>query len=233
MLLTSGRETHKAGDVIFKEGSHGSAVYVLSSGKVEISKIVQGKKIVFGIFGPGDMFGEMSYLDPAPRSATVTALEDTVLELLDKDFLDKEFNQISSDFREIIRGIVRKLRRSSESVVPPSRRTEARARARARISISFKNVKDFLTTYSSNIGGGGLFIKTTKTLPVGTFFDLEFNLPEISRRIRTKSKVVWTRSEDESTEKAPPGIGAEFIDMDPEDKRFIKDYVASLTPSSH
>lgn len=232
-MLTSGRETHQAGEVIFKEGSHGDAVYILSSGKVEISKVVQGKKLVFGIFGPGDMFGEMSYLDPAPRSATATALEDTVLELLDKDFLDQEFNQISSDFREIIRGIVRKLRNTSQSLAPSSRRSEERAKARARIRISFKGVKDFLKVYSSNIGGGGLFIKTTKTLPVGTLLDLEFNLPESNQIIRTKSNVTWTRSEDESTEKAPPGIGTEFIDMDPEDKRFLNNYVASLSPSSH
>ncbi len=86
MLLTSGTETHKAGEIIFEEGSHGSAVYILSSGKVEISKIVQGKKLVLGALGPGDMFGEMSYLDPAPRSATAIVLEDTVLELLDKNF---------------------------------------------------------------------------------------------------------------------------------------------------
>ena len=138
-MLTSGTETHNAGEVIFKEGSYGSAVYILSSGKVEISKKVQGKKLVLGALGPGDMFGEMSYLDPAPRSATVTALEDTVLELLDKNFLDKEFNQISSDFREIIRGIVRKLRRSSESVVPPSRRTEERAKARASARVCWPN----------------------------------------------------------------------------------------------
>jgi uncharacterized protein (TIGR02266 family) len=232
-LLTSGRETHKAGEIIFEEGSHGFAVYILSSGKVEISKVVQGKKIVLEALGPGDMFGEMSYLDPAPRSATATALEDTVLELLDKDFLDKEFNQISSDFREIIRGLVRRLRKTSQNLAPSPRRSEERARARARIRVSFKNVKDFLKVYSSNIGGGGLFIKTTKTLPVGTILDLELDLPEITRIMRTKSKVVWTRSQDESTEKAPPGIGAEFIDMDPEDKRFLKDYVASLSPSSH
>ena len=92
MLLTTGRETYQQGDVILEEGTHGSGVYILSSGKVQISKIVQGKRVVLDILGPGDMFGEMSYLDPAPRSATATALEHTVLEILDKDFLDREFN---------------------------------------------------------------------------------------------------------------------------------------------
>jgi len=39
-VLTIGEESYEAGEVIFEEGSHGTAVYVLSSGKVEISKIV-------------------------------------------------------------------------------------------------------------------------------------------------------------------------------------------------
>jgi len=119
LLLTSGEETHEAGEVIFEEGSHGSAVYVLSSGRVEISKMVKGEKIVVDILGPGDMFGEMSYLDPAPRSATAVALEDTVLELLDKDFLDREFNEISSDFRGIICALVRRLRKTTQNLVYP------------------------------------------------------------------------------------------------------------------
>ena len=225
MLLTSGRETYKAGEVIFKEGTHGSAVYILSSGKVEVSKLVHGKKIVLGILGAGDMFGEMSYLDPGPRSATVTALEDTVLELLDKNFLDEEFNQISSDFRGIVCGLVRKLRKTSENLVPTPRRSEERARVRIRIS--FRTAGDFFRAYISNLANGGLFIKTTKTLPVSTLLDLEFNLPNTKKVINTTGKVVWTRSQDMSTEKTPPGIGTEFIDMDPEDKRLLKNYIPS------
>ena len=111
-MLTSAKENYEAGEVIFEEGSHGTAVYVLSSGKVEISKIVQGKKTVLEVLGPGDIFGEMSFIDPAPRSATAIALEDTVLELVDKDFLDGEFNQISSDFRQILCALVRRLRKA-------------------------------------------------------------------------------------------------------------------------
>ena len=49
MFLTIKKETYKAGDVIFEEGSHGLAVHILNSGKVEISKKVQGRKIVVEI----------------------------------------------------------------------------------------------------------------------------------------------------------------------------------------
>ena len=170
MLLTTGKETHQAGDVIFKEGSHGSGVYILSSGKVEISKIVQGKKLVLDILGPGETFGEMSYLDPAPRSATATALEDTVLEILDKDFLDREFNQISSDFREIISNLVRRLRKTSENLIPSTRRSEERANVKIRIS--FKKAGDLFRSYIGDLDTGGLFITTAKSLPVDTLLDL-------------------------------------------------------------
>jgi CRP/FNR family cyclic AMP-dependent transcriptional regulator len=111
-MLTSGRETYEAGEVIFKEGSHGTSVYVLNSGKVEISKMIHGKETPLEILGPGDVFGEMSFIDPAPRSATAAAVEDTVLEIVDKDFLDREFNQISSDFKEILCALVRRLRKT-------------------------------------------------------------------------------------------------------------------------
>ncbi len=115
-MLTSGKETYEEGDVIFEEGSHGTAVYVLSSGKVEISKTAHGKRIVLEILGPGDIFGEMSFIDPAPRSATAIAIEHTALELVDKDFLDGEFNQISSDLREVLCSLVRKLRKATQNV---------------------------------------------------------------------------------------------------------------------
>ncbi len=229
MLLTSGKETHEAGDVILKEGSHGAGVYVISSGKVEISTMVQDKKVVLDILGPGGMFGEMSYLDPAPRSATAIALEDTVLELLDKDFLDREFNQISSDFREIISNLVKRLRKTNQRLVVSPRRKEERAKVKIRIS--FKKASDFFMAYIGDLDSGGLFIKTTKSLPVDTLLDLEFNLPNTKKVIRTPGRVAWTRSQDMSTEKMPPGMGTEFVDMNPEDRKVLGKYLALLKSS--
>ena len=229
MLLTSGKETHEAGDVILKEGSHGAGVYVISSGKVEISTMVQDKKVVLDILGPGGMFGEMSYLDPAPRSATAIALEDTVLELLDKDFLDREFNQISSDFREIISNLVKRLRKANQRLVVSPRRKEERAKVKIRIS--FKKASDFFRAYIGDLDSGGLFIKTTKSLPVDTLLDLEFNLPNTKKVIRTTGRIIWTRSQDMSTEKMHPGMGTEFIDMNPEDRKVLKEYLAFIKSS--
>jgi len=229
MFLTIKRETYKAGDVIFEEGSHGLAVNILHSGKVEISKRAQDRKIVVEILGPGDIFGEMSFIDHSPRSATAIALEDTVLELVDKDFLDKEFNQIDSDFREIVTNLVRRLRKTTQRLVSLPRR--GGERVSGKISISFKKADDFFKSYVANLGEGGLFINTTKNLPVGSLLDLEFTLPDSNQAIDTKGKVVWTRPQDMSTEKMPPGMGIQFIDMNPEDKELLKYYLAKFGSS--
>jgi len=226
LFLTIEKETYKAGDVIFEEGSHGLAVYILQSGKVEISKIVQDRKIAVEILGPGDIFGEMGFIDHSPRLATAIALEDTVLELVDKDFLDKQFNQIDSDFREIITTLVRRLRKTTQRLVSLPRREGARVSGR--INISFKRASDFFKAYIANVGEGGLFIHTTKNLPVGSLLDLEFSLPDTNQSITTKGKVVWARPQDMSTEKMPPGMGIQFIDMNPNDRELVKNYIAKF-----
>ena len=229
MFLTIEKENYKAGDVIFNEGSHGIAVHILDSGKVEISKRVQDRKIVVEILGPGDIFGEMSFIDHSPRSATAIALEDTVLELVDKDFLDKEFNQIDSDFREIVTTLVRRLRKTTQSLVALPRRIGERISGK--INITFKKASDFFKAYISNVGEGGIFIHTIKNLPVGSLLDLEFSLPDTNQSITTKGKVVWARPQDMSTEKMPPGMGIQFIDMNPNDNQLLKNYIAKFGSS--
>jgi uncharacterized protein (TIGR02266 family) len=175
------------------------------------------------------MFGEMSYLAPAPRSATATALEDTVLELLDKNFLDREFNQISSGFREIILNPVKKLRKANQRLLLSPRRSEERVRVKIRIT--FRTAHDFFRAYIGDLDSEGLFIKTTKSLPVDTVLDLEFNLPNTQKVIRTPGRVVWTRSQDMSTKKMPPGMGTEFVGMNPEDREVLKRYLSLLESS--
>ena len=228
MFLTARKENYKAGDVIFKEGSHGVAVYIIESGKVEISKGIQGKKLAVETLGPGDLFGEMGFIDHAPRSATATALEDTVLGLLDKDFLDSEFNQISSDFRGVVRTLVKRLRNTTQKLsgVTGPRRTEERTGATIRIT--FKKASDFFRAYIGNLGTGGLFIKTSQTVPAGTVLNLEFNLPDSDHLIQAKGKVVWARSKGESDERKPPGLGIQFVQMSSEDANLLNNYIKTF-----
>lgn len=74
--------------VIFGEGSRGDTAYLLKEGRVEISKMADGKKKVFAILSPISMFGEMAILlGDEKRTATAVALEDAkVVEIKRHDF---------------------------------------------------------------------------------------------------------------------------------------------------
>jgi CRP/FNR family cyclic AMP-dependent transcriptional regulator len=228
LFLTAGKESYKAGDVIFKEGSHGVAMYLIESGKVEISKDVQGKKLVIETLGPGEILGEMSFVDGEPRSATAIALEDTVLELLDKDFIDSGFNQISSDFRAVIRTLVKRLRNTTQKLIGATAPRRTEDRTSAKIRINFKSASDFFKAYIGNLGTGGLFIKTTQTVPAGTILNLEFNLPDSENLIQARGRVVWARSKEESDERKPPGLGIQFVEMGSDDTNLLNNYIKTF-----
>ncbi|MCX6461581.1 MAG: Crp/Fnr family transcriptional regulator [Actinobacteria bacterium] len=68
------------GDVVFSEGDDGDRLYVVSDGKIKLGHAASdGRETLLAVMGPGDMFGELSLFDPGPRTATATALTDTVL----------------------------------------------------------------------------------------------------------------------------------------------------------
>jgi MFS family permease len=70
-----------AGDVIIREGDEGDLFYIVESGSVSVTK--EGRHVV--TLGPGDYVGEIALLRDVPRTATVAALEPTVLQALDRD----------------------------------------------------------------------------------------------------------------------------------------------------
>src|SRR6185295_11588155 len=66
------------GQEIFREGDPGDGVYLVKSGQVEISSVVNQGRRAFSQIGSGGLFGEMAVIGHRPRSATATAVKDTV-----------------------------------------------------------------------------------------------------------------------------------------------------------
>jgi CRP/FNR family cyclic AMP-dependent transcriptional regulator len=64
--------------LLIREGELGTSLFVLLEGRIRIfSEDLDGHRFVFGAFGPGTIFGEVS-LDRGPRTASVEALTDCV-----------------------------------------------------------------------------------------------------------------------------------------------------------
>lgn len=74
-----------AGEAVVREGDVADKFFVIDGGLVEVT---QGERFLRRE-GPGDFFGEIGLLRDVPRTATVVAVEDTVLWTLDRrSFLD-------------------------------------------------------------------------------------------------------------------------------------------------
>jgi CRP/FNR family transcriptional regulator, cyclic AMP receptor protein len=81
--------SYKEGEVIFVEGDIGRALFILESGKVDLSKKDgQGKIRKIFTLEPGDFFGEMALLEQRPRTATAVSLEKSLVHLLYRSKLD-------------------------------------------------------------------------------------------------------------------------------------------------
>ena len=75
-----------AGTVIFRQGDPGNEMFVIGDGRVRLSIGTQdGHEAEIGIFGKGEFFGELALLSDAPRSATATTVDDSVLLVVTRD----------------------------------------------------------------------------------------------------------------------------------------------------
>ena len=78
---------YAAGENVVIEGEEGQEFFMIESGRVIVTTRANGDQPV-NEMGVGDYFGEVALLKNQPRNATVTATEDTVCFVLDRD----EFN---------------------------------------------------------------------------------------------------------------------------------------------
>lgn len=93
------RKSYGKDNVILMEEDAGSALFVIISGKVKVVRTSSdGREVILSILNESDFFGEMAILDGLTRSATVIALEDSELFIIQREqFLDllKTFPEVS------------------------------------------------------------------------------------------------------------------------------------------
>lgn len=76
VLRSEGRPvTLRRGQALFTEGDRGGRAFLIERGWVMLSSVApSGREVVLGLRGPGDVIGELSALDDAPRSASGVAV---------------------------------------------------------------------------------------------------------------------------------------------------------------
>jgi CRP-like cAMP-binding protein len=102
-----------AGQVVTRQGQLGREFLVIVTGKATVA--IDG--VVIATFGPGDFLGEIALLDGGPRTATVTADTDLVVEVMSY----QEFMILLLDApnvtRSILKGVAARLRAADTNLV--------------------------------------------------------------------------------------------------------------------
>jgi CRP-like cAMP-binding protein len=94
-----------AGTVLFREGDPGFDMFVIHSGRVQLTRRLRQQEAVIATLPPGEFFGEMAIVNNRPRSATATVLEDSTLIVIDQ----RTFEAMIRGNAEIAVRIIKKL----------------------------------------------------------------------------------------------------------------------------
>ena len=113
--IRRGRKYVPAKEVIVYKGDPAGQLFVIISGKVKVSAPSEdGKEVIFGILGPGELFGEMGILDGGEHQATVTALVSTELAVLDRQDVRRCLGAFPAMALKLLTILCRRLRQTSE-----------------------------------------------------------------------------------------------------------------------
>ena len=109
-------QAYNEGDIIFREGDPGDCMYAVHGGSVEVYTNYHTplEKKLTTLYA-NSFFGEMGMIDQETRSATIVVAEDdTVLERIGPDDLQKLFEENPLEVNLILRHLSKRLRKLTE-----------------------------------------------------------------------------------------------------------------------
>ena len=99
----------QSGEVIINEGDIGDSLYIVQSGRLLVTKIIQNNEQIIGEIIKGDLVGELSLFTQQPRAATVLAIRDSFLWKLSKEEFDLFVEKNSSHVMPIVKTAILRL----------------------------------------------------------------------------------------------------------------------------
>ena len=107
-------KTLQSGDVLFREGDAGDALYVVVTGRLRVLVSgTSGEDIALAEVGRGEVVGEMALLTGDPRSATVVAVRDSRLVRLSRAAFERIVQQCPAAMLLVTRRLVRRLQQAN------------------------------------------------------------------------------------------------------------------------
>lgn len=107
---------YRDGEIVIKQGTLGTCLYVIQEGKAEVIKEQDGREIKMAVLGETEFFGEMGLFEKDVRSCTVKALGDAKILTIDKRNFYKSIQKDSTLAYRLLEKMSNRLREVNKKV---------------------------------------------------------------------------------------------------------------------
>ncbi len=114
------QRTFVTGAPIYEKGEARDVAYYILSGEVEIYDLDnQGQEKILARLGPGELFGEMAFIDQGTRSANARAATTTKCAIVTAQRMTKMVEKADPALRALLRTLVERLREANQANIDP------------------------------------------------------------------------------------------------------------------
>ncbi|MDD2511032.1 MAG: DUF2225 domain-containing protein [Syntrophomonas sp.] len=208
-----GVKKYNADEIFFNAGDPGHEMYIILKGRVGVYiTSIDGFPIMVTELASGDFFGEMSLLEGQPRSATIGAIEDTIVLVINENNFEQVIAQQPSLAYRIMKGMSSRVRQLNEDL-GQLKRGKAEERKAHKLT-----APPTVRTPATQVLDNSLFPPGHKPYPLDAppndnnlLFDREVLCPVCEEKFKTKN----VRSSKLRLDKVDYDLRQRFVDFEP------------------
>ncbi len=102
--------------ILLREGEHSQSMFWVQSGQFVVTKKRGTEDVLLGHVYPGELVGEISFLDNEPRSATVKAISECDVIEIPQETLDKIFSTQPKWMEILVKTMGERLRKANARI---------------------------------------------------------------------------------------------------------------------
>lgn len=207
-----GVKNYNADEIFFNAGEPGHEMFIILKGRVGVYiTSIDGFPIMITELVSGDFFGEMSLLEDQPRSATIGAIEDTIVLVINESNFEQVIAQQPGLAFRIMKGMSSRVRQLNEDL---GQLKQGKVEERK----AYKLAPPTATKSSTEVLDNSLFPPGHKPYPLeappsddNLLFDREVLCPVCEEKFKTKN----VRSSKLRLDKVDYDLRQRFVDFEP------------------
>jgi CRP/FNR family transcriptional regulator len=102
------------GEILIQEGEISRRLFFIRQGSVAVFKTHMGQKVVLSTLNKGELFGEISFIESTPRSASVEAVTPVEVLVIESSDVEEQFQKIPEWILPIFKTVFQRLRMADQ-----------------------------------------------------------------------------------------------------------------------